>query len=165
MFEPPNENPDPTQALTVSKESPTAENGTEKSTYFFSYMADFPWLFLVAIPIAYALLIYLGWKTTEDRVQELVSRLWIPDKGSYARDQRYAAGLGVEENSASAFLAIAYSRDGGNLLTSARLEEVRARMEETENTKVRRLSLQWRLVAKGSKKIRLLTFVSFSHPD
>ena len=108
----------------------------EKRSFLFSHMADCPWPYLLIIPIAFALLIAFGW-TTDDRVETDTSRMWIADEGSYARNQRYAKSLGIHESGASFFAAMATSRDGKNILTANRLEEVRSRMEKVENITVR----------------------------
>ena len=106
-----------------------------KRSFLFSHMADHPWPYLLLIPIAFALLIGFGW-TRDDKVETDTSRMWIADKGMYARNQRYAHSLGVHESGASSFAAMATSRDEKNILTADRLEEIRSRMEKVENITV-----------------------------
>ena len=108
----------------------------EKRRDLFSFMADFPWPFLLIIPITFAIIIGFGW-TTDDKVEAKIGRLWIKETGSYAQDQNYAESLGVGDLAQSAFAAMAISRDGKNILTTNRLEEIRDRMEQAESTTVR----------------------------
>ena len=77
-------------------------------------------------------------RTQDDIIEDEVAQIWIPTEGDYAQDLEYAdkygngGGLGI-----SSFAAMAISRDGENIFTEARLEEIRARMEVMENTTVR----------------------------
>ena len=109
----------------------------DKRAFFFSFMAKHVWFFVLAVPLLYCLAIGVGWSGDDEKTVVLVDNLWIPDKGSYARDQAYAASIGVPTHPASTALAIATARDGGNLLTASRLSEIRARMEQAETTMVR----------------------------
>ena len=111
-----------------------------KGNPFFKTMAAAPWPFLVLVPIFFGLLLGFGW-SKDEKVEQEVSKLWIPQDGSYASDQDYAASLGVDDLGSSAFAALALSRDGGNMLTAERLALVRDRMRETEGTEVREGSM------------------------
>jgi hypothetical protein len=102
---------------------------------FFHFMARMPLPFLVLIPVAFAILIGFGWQTN-DKVETEVANLWIAQDGDYAADQEYARNLGSDDLSSSSFPAIAVSRDGKNIMTESRLEEIRSRMEATEATTV-----------------------------
>ena len=129
--------------LSQKKPSPTvASSFSDEKRGFFSFMADFPWPFLLIIPIAYAIVIAFGW-TTDDKVENRIENLWIKDTGSYARDRNYANSLGVSDLAESAFAAMAISRDRKNILTADRLEEIRERMEQTEATTVRSVWRTW----------------------
>ena len=118
------------------KEVKTKEAPPPKGNGLFVLMARYPLPFLIVVPVVFALLLGFGW-TTDDRIEQEVSRLWIAQDGDYAKDQEYQNSLGVNDMGSSAFAAVAISRDGGNMLTAERLELVRRRMEETEGTQVR----------------------------
>ena len=76
-------------------------------------------------------------RTQDDIIEDEVAKIWIPTEGDYAKDLDYAdefgngGGLGI-----SSFAAMAISRDGANIFTEPRLEEIRARMEVMESTTV-----------------------------
>jgi hypothetical protein len=53
----------------------------------------------------------------------------------------YGAQLGRDDLAISSFAAMAIARDGKNLFTESRLEEIRARMEAAEGTTV--CGLKW----------------------
>ena len=99
-------------------------------------MLKHPLPFLIVVPIAFAFLIGFGW-SVEDRVEDKVANIWIPEDGDYAKDQRYAKSYGADDLGASTFAALSVSRDNQSIMTADRLEEIRARMEATENTTVR----------------------------
>ena len=99
-----------------------------------------PWPFLVILPIAFAFLTGFGW-SQDDYIEEKVSEIWVPKRGDYAKNLDYAKSVGREELSATSIAAMAISRDGENLFTPSRLEEIRERMEKTEATTVRFLSV------------------------
>jgi hypothetical protein len=56
--------------------------------------------------------------------------------GDYAKNVRYAESLGEGDLATTNFAAMAIARDGGNLFTEERLEEIRQRMEKAEGTTV-----------------------------
>ena len=120
------------------KKQPKAEDESPppSGNHLFVFMARYPWPFLVIVPIVFALFLGFGWNT-DDRVEQEVSKLWIAQDGDFAKDQKYARSIGVNDLGSSAFAAVAISRDGGNMMTADRLEAVRQRMEETEGTQVR----------------------------
>lgn len=101
----------------------------------FHYMAVQPWPFAIVIPCILAVLIGVGW-TRDDIIEEQVSSIWVPTRSSFKQDRDYAESLGKGETNVTPFLAMAKSRDGGNLFTESRLEEIRARMEQVEATTV-----------------------------
>jgi hypothetical protein len=102
---------------------------------FFHFMARYPLPFLVVLPIVFAILIGFGW-TKEDMVENDISNLWVAEDSDYARDNEYQRSLGARSTSSSSFAAMAISRDGRNILTDDRLEEVRSRMEAAEKLTV-----------------------------
>ena len=102
----------------------------------FNHMAMHPRPYMLFWPTVFALLIGFGW-TRDDIIEDEVERIWIPQSDSYAADVAYAKTLDRDGAGASSFAAMAIARDGGNLFTADRLEEIRARMEETERTFVR----------------------------
>jgi hypothetical protein len=123
---------EPVQSLD-SPPSPSAPSSTPHP--FFHFMARMPLPFLVLIPVAFAFLIGFGW-AIDEKVENEVAKLWIAQNGDYAKDQEYAKNLGTDDLSATSFPAIAISRDGKNIMTANRLEEIRSRMESTEGTTV-----------------------------
>ena len=106
------------------------------SAALFHNMAAFPWPYMLFWPILFAFLLGFGW-SQEDIIEDEVTNIWIPQSGSYAADIQYAADLGQDDLSSSSFAAMAIARDGKNLFTEERLEEIRARMEKMERTTVR----------------------------
>lgn len=121
---------------TPNQHEANQEEAENAANPFFHFMARMPWPFMVIVPIVFAILIGFGW-SVEDKVETQISQIWIATNGDYAQDQDYAESLGVFDRSMSSFAAMATSRDGQNILTATRLEEIRARMEATENTVVR----------------------------
>lgn len=101
----------------------------------FRSMATYPWPYIVTLPVVFLFLICFGW-LQDDIVEDEVTNIWIPTSGSYANDVKYAKDLGKDDLDASSFAAMSIARDGKNLFTERRLEEIRARMEKTESTTV-----------------------------
>lgn len=112
-----------------------ARSDEPKKAWLFHHMASMPWPYLVILPIAFLLLIGFGW-TQEDYIEDQVALIWIPTEGDYALDVNYASSLGVDNSGATSFAAMSIARDGGNLFTESRLEEIRMRMEKAEGTTV-----------------------------
>jgi len=134
-------------AVTFTEEEPSggaASGGVgypvAKNSTLFHSMARMPWPYLIMMPAIYLILIGVGW-TQDDFIEDKVSQIWIPTDGDYFKDQQYAERLGKNDLGATSFAAMAIARDGGNLFTESRLEEIRARMEKMEATTVRLLSL------------------------
>ena len=125
----------PTDPPISTFQSSLSDSSTERRSFLFSFMADYPWPFLVFIPFVFALLVGFGW-SEDNKVEANIAELWIAEDNSYARDRAYAASYNMDDLEATVMLAMAVSRDGKNLLTERRLEEFRARMEATENTTV-----------------------------
>lgn len=132
-----NKNTGATMVDENEKENPKSETPQSQGYpfFFFQHMARMPWPYLVGLPIVFALLLGFGW-SVDDKVEQEVANLWIPDDGDYGQDRKYAQSIGVDDLGASAFAALAIGRDGGNMLTAERLALVRDRMERTEKTKV-----------------------------
>ena len=101
----------------------------------FAFMAARPLPFILAMPIICIVLIAVGW-TRDDLIEEEVYNIWVPRGSSFYKDRQYAESVGKERSSTSIFSALAISRDGGNLFTGDRLEEIRARMEYSEGATV-----------------------------
>ena len=117
------------------RDEENVQENDEKGIPFFHFILKHPVPFLVIVPIVFAFLIGFGW-SIDDRVENKVANIWIPEDGDYAKDQNYAKSLGADELEASTFAALSVSRDNKNIMTDSRLEEIRARMEATENTTV-----------------------------
>jgi len=114
------------------------ESKKEKAQWPFSQMVTMPWPYLLIVPISYILLCGFGW-AQDDYVEEEVNNIWTPKSGSYYGDKEYARGYGKDIISSSSMLGMAIARDGGNLFTESRLEEIRQRMERLEA-----VTLQWK---------------------
>lgn len=93
-------------------------------------------VFLITLPILWAIFVGIGW-SKEDKVEESVYQIWTRQRSPYNQDKEYAAKYDRDNLGATTFAALAVARDGGNLFTPARLENIRKRMQETEGTKVR----------------------------
>lgn len=102
----------------------------------FHHMAARPWPFAIIIPCILAIFVGVGW-SRENIIEDEVNSIWVPTRSSFKKDRDYAEGLGKGETNTTPFLAMAKSRDGGNLFTESRLKEIRARMQQVEATTVR----------------------------
>lgn len=122
-------------SIRLQKQVSSFSEADAKKSFVFSFMADYPWPFMLLIPLAFLFIIGFGW-TKEDMVQNEIDSMWVEEKGNYARDLKYAMSVGAYDVE-SAMLAMAVSRDGQNIMTADRLEEIRDRMEKTEGTMVR----------------------------
>jgi hypothetical protein len=111
------------------------ESKKKKRSFFYSRVADFLWPYLFIVPLAFTVLIAVGWSTNGE-IQQEVAGLWVPQDGKYYADQKYAARWGSDKLSYSSYSALAISRDGTNIMTADRLDEIRRRMEATEATTV-----------------------------
>ena len=107
-----------------------------KKAWLFHSMATMPWPYLFILPAVFVVLIGVGW-TQDNYIEEEVAKIWIPTKGSYAKNIEYAESLGEGDLATTNFAAMAIARDGGNLFTEERLQEIRQRMEKAEGTTVR----------------------------
>jgi hypothetical protein len=95
-----------------------------------------PWPFLLVIPCILVTFAAVGW-TRDDVIEEEVYNLWVPKRSAFSKDKEYGTSVGLSESTITSFSAMAVSRDGTNLFTESRLEEVRARMVQVEATTVR----------------------------
>jgi len=89
---------------------------------------------LLILPVLFAIFIGIGF-TREDIIEDDVYAIWASEKSDYYQDAKYARSVGRKAG-ASSLLAIATSRDGGNIMTASRLHEIRVRMEAMENVTV-----------------------------
>lgn len=104
----------------------------------FKLMAKMPWPFLVALPAAFIALIQLGF-SKDDIVETRVANLWVPTRSDFTEDRLYAESVGKgsrDPYGATAFSAMAIARDGGNIFSEARLNELLERMKKVEATTV-----------------------------
>jgi hypothetical protein len=108
-----------------------------KQAFIFHHMAIHPWFYMLFWPVLFSFLIGFGW-TQDDIIEDEVTNIWIPTSGSYHNDVSYAASLGEDDLPTSSFAAMSIARDGGNLFTESRLNEIAARMEKAEQTTVRK---------------------------
>jgi hypothetical protein len=111
------------------------ETAEPKKAWLFHHMAIMPWPYLIILPAVFVVLIGVGW-TQDSYIEEEVAKIWIPTRGSYAKNIAYAESLGEGDLATTNFAAMAIARDGGNLFTEERLEEIRQRMEKAESTTV-----------------------------
>jgi hypothetical protein len=121
----------------ITDEEPVDDDASDlpRRPYIFWHMTVFPWPYLFLLPIVLACLIGFGW-SQDDIIEDEVNKLWIPQSGEYAQDKAYAQTLGQDTLGSSSFAAMAIARDGQNLFTASRLEEIRARMERAESVSV-----------------------------
>jgi hypothetical protein len=94
-----------------------------------------PLPFLLFFPVIWIIFCGIGW-SEDDKIEEEVHNIWAQQRSSYMQDKEYADSLGKNDRSSSAFAALAVSRDGNNLFTKDRLNEIRDRMKDTEDTTV-----------------------------
>jgi hypothetical protein len=111
------------------------ETAEPKKAWLFHHMAIMPWPYLIILPAVFVVLIGVGW-TQDSYIEEEVAKIWIPTRGSYAKNIAYAESLGEGNLATTNFAAMAIARDGGNLFTEERLTEIRQRMEKAESTTV-----------------------------
>lgn len=91
--------------------------------------------FLLFLPILWTVFIGVGW-SMDDKVEERVFNIWTRQRSDFAKDIEYSAKYDRDAFPLTSFAAMAISRDGTNLFTKERLEEIRTRMEEAESTTV-----------------------------
>jgi hypothetical protein len=106
----------------------------------FRFIARRPYLFCVVIPVIFTVLVAVGF-TRDDYVEDRVGEIWVPTSDQSAENRDYLESIDKPEFTASSFAAMSISRDGGNLFTATRLEEIRQRMDAVENHMVRTLYL------------------------
>lgn len=90
--------------------------------------------FLVTLPVIFVVFIGIS-NSLEGTVEDRVYKLWSNKESDYYNDRAYAEKLDIKSKSTS-FLAMAKSRDEKNIFTSKRLEEIKLRMQETEDVMV-----------------------------
>ena len=90
---------------------------------------------MAGIPIVLAVLIGVGW-TREGIIEDEVHNIWVPTQSDFVDDLRYLKKVGKYDSLTTTFVAMAIARDGKNVFTEERLEEIRTRMEYTEKTTV-----------------------------
>lgn len=100
----------------------------------FSSMAGGPLLVpsLILLPAIFALFIGLGLFAQNDIIEDDIYKIWASEKSKHFSDIEYMDSLGVRGGSSS-LLAIATSRDGGNLFVEERLREINAKMDQIED--------------------------------
>ena len=106
--------------------------------FIFKAMAMAPWPFIILLPAVMVVLTVLGW-TRSGIIENEVAKIWVREGGAFSKDKDYADSIGKGDATTSTFVSMALSRDGGNILTASRLEEIRARMEVVEGTTVSQL--------------------------
>jgi hypothetical protein len=119
---------------TPTKNTPSSNMG---SSLLFRSIATRPWPFMLILPCILIVFAAVGW-TRDDIIEEEVYNIWTPTSSEFAKDKLYLESLGEDETTVTTFAAMAISRDGGNLFTESRLEEIRMRMEKVEATTVRK---------------------------
>lgn len=102
-----------------------------KGGVLFRIIAKQPWIFCLLLPVVFVVLTAVGF-TREDYVEDSVGHIWIPRSDKLVENEDYMKDVGVDEWGASSFAAMALSRDGGNLFSESRLEEIRMRMDAVE---------------------------------
>ena len=123
----------------LKKEAAKGGEAEAESSSFFSSLVTNPFTLLLSLfllPALWCVFVGIGW-SKEDKVEDSVYEIWTRQRSELRRDEDYAEDLGRGDFGSSSFLAMAIARDGGNLMTSDRLETIRARMQETEEITVR----------------------------
>jgi hypothetical protein len=111
----------------------TSPSSSEEPSRLFRLMVARPLPFLLFFPILWIVFCSVGW-TRDNRVEDQVYNTWTQKRSAFAKNQEYATSLGANNLGATTFLATAVSRDGKNLFTEQRLNEIRDRMKLTEET-------------------------------
>lgn len=112
-------------------EDPPPRREQEVGLSFFGVMARRPWPFLLVLPVIFAVFTGVGW-SRKDIVESDLDHLWTPTSGVLGRNKYYVDSLGVIPQTSSSYAAMAIARDGGNLFSESRLEEIRQRMDALE---------------------------------
>jgi hypothetical protein len=101
--------------------------------------------FLLFMPIFCIFLIGFGFSGAE--IEDSVSELWARKDSQYYHDLQYREKVRKNDKSSgggnSGALVIAIPRKGSNVMSSDYLAEIEARMNETENIKVRCFFIQY----------------------
>ena len=116
-------------------ENGNANDGGGGSMGLFGIIAKYPLVFCLAFPIIMVIITAIGF-TRDDYVEDSVGEIWIPQGDQLAKNKDYLDSVGKAEFTASSFAAMSISRDGGNLFTESRLEEIRERMDAVEHLTV-----------------------------
>lgn len=125
---------------------------------------------LILLPAIFATLIGVGLFTKDDIIEDKIYKIWSSERSKHFSDVEYMESLGSTAG-ASTLLAIATSRDEGNLFKEERLEEIRKRMEQMDFLEVslmmQPISQRFELHQKKDFHsclfhLTFLTFVSFS---
>lgn len=99
--------------------------------WIYRMMTVCPLPFALFMPIVCTVLMIYGFFMNAE-LEDEIAKIWIPVGTPYRRDSDYASSVSGSAKT-SAGLAIAISRDGGNLFTENRLAEVVARMSKVED--------------------------------
>lgn len=91
---------------------------------------------LILLPAIFATLIGVGLFTKDDIIEDKIYKIWSSERSKHFSDVEYMESLGSTAG-ASTLLAIATSRDEGNLFKEERLEEIRKRMEQMDFLEVK----------------------------
>ena len=94
----------------------------------FGVIAKYPVVFCLLFPIFLTIITAVGF-TRDDYVEDSVGEIWIPTSDQLAKNKDYLESIDKKEFTASSFAAMSIARDGGNLFTESRLEEIRQRMD------------------------------------
>lgn len=106
----------------------------------FHVIASHPWIFVLFLPVLLTVFTAVGF-TRDNYIEDQVSNIWIPTSNQLAKDNAYLKELHVQAFRSSSFAAMAIARDGKNLFTESRLEEIRKRMDSIEAMTVSRSML------------------------
>lgn len=115
--------------------STTTNNGGGGSGGLFGAIAKYPVVFCLVVPVVLTIITAIGF-TRDDYVEDSVGEIWIPRGDQLAQNQDYLDSVGKQEFESTSFAAMSISRDGGNLFTESRLEEIRQRMDDVEHLTV-----------------------------
>lgn len=101
----------------------------------FGFIAKYPALFCLSVPIVLTIITAVGFNR-DDYVEDSVGEIWIPKGDQLAQNKEYLESINKPEFTSTSFAAMSIARDGGNLFTESRLEEIRQRLDAVENLKI-----------------------------
>ena len=104
----------------------------------FIFIGRYPWPFILIPTIALIALAIAGF-SQDNIVEKDISKIWSATSGQFFKDRQYEQNVLLGSSGrqdVTTFSAMAVSRDGGNLFTSSRLDEINERMKQLAEIEV-----------------------------